>query len=162
MKKDIAILAFSGGLDSTISVDWIKKNYGYEVVTLTVDLGGGQFSADLEERAKKAGASDCLIWDVKEEFAKDFILPSLLAGAIYENEYLLATSIGSPLMAKKLVEAAIEYDAKAVAHGCTGKGNDQVRFDTAIKTLSSDSPLEIIAPAREASLTRDEEKEYAK
>ena len=162
MKKDIAILAFSGGLDSTISVDWIKKNYGYDVITLTVDLGGGQFSTDLKKRAKKAGASDCIIWDVKEEFAKDFILPSLLAGAIYENEYLLATSIGRPLMAKKLVEAALEYGAKAVAHGCTGKGNDQVRFDTAIKTLSSDAPLEIIAPAREASLTRDEEKEYAK
>ena len=162
MKKDIAILAFSGGLDSTISVDWIKRNYGYDVITLTVDLGGGQFSTDLNKRAKKAGASDCIIWDVKEEFAKDFILPSLLAGAIYENEYLLATSIGRPLMAKKLVEAALEYGAKAVAHGCTGKGNDQVRFDTAIKTLSSDAPLEIIAPAREASLTRDEEKEYAK
>ena len=162
MKKDIVILAFSGGLDSTISVDWIKRNYGYDVITLTVDLGGGQFSTDLKKRAKKAGASDCIIWDVKEEFAKDFILPSLLAGAIYENEYLLATSIGRPLMAKKLVEAALEYGAKAVAHGCTGKGNDQVRFDTAIKTLSSDAPLEIIAPAREASLTRDEEKEYAK
>ena len=162
MKNNIAILAYSGGLDSTISIDWIKKNYGYDVITLTIDLGGGQFSPDLEKRAKKAGATECVVWDVKEEFAKDFILPSLVAGAIYENEYLLATSIGRPLMAKKLVEAAIKYDAKAVAHGCTGKGNDQVRFDTAIKTLSSGSPIEIIAPAREASLTRDEEKEYAK
>ena len=162
MTKKIAILAYSGGLDSTISIDWIIQNYNYDVITLTVDLGGGQFSNDLEARAKKAGALDCLVWDVQDEFANDFILPSLLAGAIYEDEYLLATSIGRPLMAKKLVEAAEKYEATAVAHGCTGKGNDQVRFDTAIKTLSVESPLKIIAPAREASFSRDEEKEYAK
>ena len=161
MAKDIAVLAYSGGLDSTISIDWIKENYGYEVITLTVDLGGGQFSDDLESRAKKAGALDCVILDVKNEFVKDFILPSLKAGVIYEDNYLLATSIGRPLMAKKLVEVAYKYSARAVAHGCTGKGNDQVRFDTAIKTLSANEPLEIIAPAREASLTRDQEKEYA-
>tara|TARA_E500000075_G_scaffold18366_1_gene15030 strand:- start:436 stop:1653 length:1218 start_codon:yes stop_codon:yes gene_type:complete len=161
MKKKIAVLAYSGGLDSTISIDWIKKNYGYDVITLTVDLGGGQFSKDLEERARKAGALDCVILDVKKEFANDFILPSLKAGVIYENNYLLATSIGRPLMAKKLVETAYKYNAEAVAHGCTGKGNDQVRFDTAIITLSANDPVEIIAPAREASLTRDEEKEYA-
>ncbi|MEE2620910.1 MAG: argininosuccinate synthase [Chloroflexota bacterium] len=162
MAKDIAVLAYSGGLDSTISIDWIKENYGYEVITLTVDLGGGQFSDDLESRAKKAGALDCVILDVKNEFVEDFILPSLKAGVIYEDNYLLATSIGRPLMAKKLVEVAYKYNARAVAHGCTGKGNDQVRFDTAIKTLSANEPLEIIAPAREASLTRDQEKEYAK
>ncbi|MEC8713309.1 MAG: argininosuccinate synthase [Chloroflexota bacterium] len=161
MAKDIAVLAYSGGLDSTISIDWIKENYGYEVITLTVDLGGGQFSDDLESRAKKAGALDCVILDVKNEFVEDFILPSLKAGVIYEDNYLLATSIGRPLMAKKLVEVAYKYNARAVAHGCTGKGNDQVRFDTAIKTLSANEPLEIIAPAREASLTRDQEKEYA-
>ena len=161
MAKDIAVLAYSGGLDSTISIDWIKENYGYEVITLTVDLGGGQFSDDLESRAKKAGALDCVILDVKNEFVGDFILPSLKAGVIYEDNYLLATSIGRPLMAKKLVEVAYKYNARAVAHGCTGKGNDQVRFDTAIKTLSANEPLEIIAPAREASLTRDQEKEYA-
>ena len=161
MAKNIAILAFSGGLDSTISIDWIKENYGYDVITLTVDLGGGQFSNDLEKRAKKAGALDCVILDVRKEFSDEYILPSLKAGIIYEDNYLLATSIGRPLMAKKLVETAYKYNAKAVAHGCTGKGNDQVRFDTAIKTLSANDPLEIIAPAREASLTRDEEKEYA-
>ena len=161
MTKKIAVLAYSGGLDSTISIDWIKKNYGYDVITLTVDLGGGQFSTDLEKRAKKAGALDCVILDVQKEFANDFILPSLKAGVIYENNYLLATSIGRPLMAKKLVETAYKFNAEAVAHGCTGKGNDQVRFDTAIITLSANDPVEIIAPAREASLTRDEEKEYA-
>ena len=160
-KNKVAILAYSGGLDSTISIDWIKKNYGYDVITLTVDLGGGQFSPDLENRAKQAGASECIILDVKEEFANKFIMPSLLSGAIYEDKYLLATSIGRPLMAKKLVEYAEKYNAIAVAHGCTGKGNDQVRFDLSIKTLSVNSPLEIIAPAREASFTRDEEKEYA-
>ena len=161
MTKKIAVLAYSGGLDSTISIDWIKENYGYDVITLTVDLGGGQFSNDLEKRAIKAGALDCVVLDVKKEFADNFILPSLKAGVIYESNYLLATSIGRPLMAKKLVDTAYKYNAKAVAHGCTGKGNDQVRFDTAIKTLSANNPLEIIAPAREASLTRDEEKEYA-
>jgi len=161
MAKDIAVLAYSGGLDSTISIDWIKENYGYEVITLTVDLGGGQFSDELESRAKEAGALECVILDVKNEFVEDFILPSLKAGVIYEDNYLLATSIGRPLMAKKLVEVAYKYSARAVAHGCTGKGNDQVRFDTAIKTLSANEPLEIIAPAREASLTRDQEKEYA-
>ena len=160
-KNKVAILAYSGGLDSTISIDWIKKNYGYDVITLTVDLGGGQFSPELESRAKQAGASECITLDIKEEFANDFIMPSLLAGAIYEDKYLLATSIGRPLMAKKLVEVAGKYNAVAVAHGCTGKGNDQVRFDLSIKTLSVNSPLEIIAPAREASFTRDEEKEYA-
>ena len=106
MTKKIAVLAYSGGLDSTISIDWINKNYGYDVITLTVDLGGGQFSTDLEKRAKKAGALDCVILDVKKEFADDFILPSLKAGVIYEENYLLATSIGRPLMAKKLVETA--------------------------------------------------------
>ena len=88
MTKKIAVLAYSGGLDSTISIDWIKKNYGYDVITLTVDLGGGQFSTDLEKRAKKAGALDCVILDVKKEFADDFILPSLKAGVIYEENYL--------------------------------------------------------------------------
>ena len=94
MAKNIAILAFSGGLDSTISIDWIKENYGYDVITLTVDLGGGQFSNDLEKRAKKAGALDCVILDVRKEFSDEYILPSLKAGIIYEDNYLLATSIG--------------------------------------------------------------------
>ena len=112
MAKDIAVLAYSGGLDSTISIDWIKENYGYDVITLTVDLGGGQFSNDLESRAKEAGALECVILDVKNEFVKDFILPSLKAGVIYEKNYLLATSIGRPLMAKKIGRNCLQIQSK--------------------------------------------------
>ena len=160
-EKNTAVLAYSGGLDSTISIDWIKKNYGFDVITLTVDLGNGEASSDLIKRAKKAGAVDCIQSDVTNEFVNDFVFPSLKAGAVYENQYLLATALGRPLIAKKLVEVAKKIGATAVAHGCTGKGNDQVRLDSAIKILSFDEPLLIIAPAREGTMTRDEEKQYA-
>jgi len=162
MTREKAVLAFSGGLDSTLAIDWIQKTYDLDVVTLTVDLGGGQETEGLAERAKKAGALDSLIWDVREEFVDGYVFPGLRAGAIYEGQYLLHTAFGRPLMAKKLVEAARQVGAVAVAHGCTGKGNDQVRFDAGIKTLSQDRPLRIIAPAREWEMTRDEEKGYAK
>jgi argininosuccinate synthase len=160
-KRNTAILAYSGGLDSTISIDWIKKNYGFDVITLTVGLGNGGISQELIDRAKTAGALDCIQSDVSEEFINDYVFPALKAGAIYENQYLLATALGRPLIAKKLVEIAEKLGAVAVAHGCTGKGNDQVRLDTAIKTLSFENPLLIIAPAREGKMTRDEEKKYA-
>ena len=160
-KKDTAILAYSGGLDSTISIDWIKKNYGFDVITLTVGLGNGGLSQELIDRAKSAGAIDCIQSDVSEEFINNYVFSALKAGAIYENQYLLATALGRPLIAKKLVEEAEKIGAVAVAHGCTGKGNDQVRLDTAIKTLSFVNPLQIIAPAREGKMTRDEEKKYA-
>ena len=161
MSKEKCVLAYSGGLDSTISIDWIQKNYGLDVVTLTVDLGSGQELEGAEQKAKNTGAVESLIWDVREEFVNDYILPTLRSGAIYEGEYLLSTAIGRPLMAKKLVEAANLVGAVAVAHGCTGKGNDQVRFDASIKTLALEKPLRIIAPAREWDMTRDVEKEYA-
>ena len=160
-KKNTAILAYSGGLDSTISIDWIKKNYDFDVIALTVGLGNGGLSQDLIDRAKRAGAVDCIQEDVSDEFIRNYVFPSLRAGAIYENQYLLATALGRPLIAKKLVEVARRFDAVAVAHGCTGKGNDQVRLDSAIKTLSYENPLLIIAPAREGKMTRDEEKKYA-
>ena len=159
--KKIAILAYSGGLDSTISIDWIKKNYDFDVIALTVGLGNGGLSQDLIDRAKRAGEVDCIQEDVSDEFIRNYVFPSLRAGAIYENQYLLATALGRPLIAKKLVEVARRFDAVAVAHGCTGKGNDQVRLDSAIKTLSYENPLLIIAPAREGKMTRDEEKKYA-
>jgi len=161
MARDKAVVAYSGGLDSTLAIDWIQKTYDLDIVTLTVDLGGGQETTGLAERAKKAGALDSLIWDVREEFVSEYVFPGLKAGAIYEGQYLLHTAFGRPLMAKKLVEAARQVGAVAVAHGCTGKGNDQVRFDAGIKTLSQDRPLRIIAPAREWEMTRDEEKGYA-
>ncbi len=161
MAREKAVLAYSGGLDSSLAVDWIQQTYDLDIVTLTVDLGGGQETEGLAERAAKAGAIDSLIWDVRGEFVDEYVFPGLKAAAIYENEYLLHTALGRPLMAKKLVEAARQVGAVAVAHGCTGKGNDQVRFDAGIKTLSYDAPLRIIAPAREWEMTRDEEKEYA-
>ncbi len=162
MSRDKCVLAYSGGMDSTISIVWIRENYGLDVVALTVDIGGGPELEGVRERAAVAGAVDTLVWDVREEFARDFIVPGLKAGAMYEDAYALSTAFGRPLMAKKLVEAAREVGAVAVAHGCTGKGNDQVRFDAGIKTLAAHGePLRIIAPAREWEMTRDEEKEFA-
>ena len=160
--KDKCVLAYSGGMDSTISIVWIRENYDLDVVTLTVDIGGGPELEGVRERAASAGAVESLVWDVREEFARDFIVPGLKAGAMYEDVYALSTAFGRPLMAKKLVEAARQVGAVAVAHGCTGKGNDQVRFDAGVKTLSAHGePLRIIAPAREWEMTRDEEKDFA-
>lgn len=133
-----------------------------DVVTLTVDLGAGPEIVGVKERAATAGALDSLIWDVRDEFINEYIWPGLKAGAMYEGVYALSTALGRPLMAKKLVEAARQVGATAVAHGCTGKGNDQVRFDAGIMTLAAHGdPLKIIAPAREWGMTRDEEKLYA-
>ena len=133
-----------------------------DVVTLTVDLGAGPEIVGVKERAAQAGAIDSLVWDVRDEFVNEYVFPGLKAGAMYEGVYALSTALGRPLMAKKLVEAARQVGATAVAHGCTGKGNDQVRFDAGIMTLSAaGEPLKIVAPAREWGMTRDEEKLYA-
>jgi argininosuccinate synthase len=149
-------------MDSTISTVWIQENYDMDVVTLTVDLGAGPEIVGVKERAAQAGAIDSLVWDVRDEFVNEYVFPGLKAGAMYEGVYALSTALGRPLMAKKLVEAAREVGATAVAHGCTGKGNDQVRFDAGIMTLSAaGEPLKIVAPAREWGMTRDEEKLYA-
>jgi argininosuccinate synthase len=149
-------------MDSTISTVWIQENYDMDVVTLTVDLGAGPEIVGVKERAAQAGAIQSLVWDVQDEFVNEYVFPGLKAGAMYEGVYALSTALGRPLMAKKLVEAAREVGATAVAHGCTGKGNDQVRFDAGIMTLSAaGEPLKIVAPAREWGMTRDEEKMYA-
>jgi argininosuccinate synthase len=149
-------------MDSTISVVWIQEQYNLDVVTLSVDLGAGPELVGVRERAARAGAVDSLMWDVRDEFVSEYVFRGLKAAAMYEGVYALSTALGRPLMAKKLVEAAREVGAVAVAHGCTGKGNDQVRFDAGIKTLSAHGePLRIIAPAREWGMTRDEEKQYA-
>ena len=162
MARDKCVLAYSGGMDSTISIIWIQEQYDLDVVTLSVDLGAGPELEGVRERAKQAGAIDSLIWDVRDEFVNDYVFHGLKAGALYEGVYALSTALGRPLIAKKLVDAAREVGAVAVAHGCTGKGNDQVRFDSGIKTLSAHGePLRIIAPAREWGMTRDEEKMYA-
>jgi len=163
MAREKCVLAYSGGMDSTISIVWIKEKYDMDVVTLTVELGGGAESVGVRERALKAGATDAVVLDVREEFIRDYVWRGLRAGAVYEDQYALSTAFARPLMAAKLVETAQKYGAAAVAHGCTGKGNDQVRFDVGVQTLSSTwkRPLSVIAPARGWEMTRDDEKEYA-
>ncbi len=156
-----AILAYSGGLDTSVIVPWLKENYGCEVVTLTADLGQGVAeTADLEAKALASGASKAIVLDLQEEFLDEYAFPTLQAGAIYEGLYLLGTSTARPLIAKKLVEIAHQEGADAIAHGCTGKGNDQVRFELGVK--AHDPTLKIIAPWREWSLqSRDDAVAYA-
>ena len=162
MKK--IILAYSGGLDTSCIVRWLKEKE-FEVVCFVADLGQGSglgedFSA-IKDRALAAGASKVYIKDLQDEFARDFILLALKAGAVYEGKYLLATALGRPLIAKYLVGLAHQEKAQSVAHGCTGKGNDQVRFEVTVGIL--DPKLEIVAPVREWEFkSRDEEIEYAK
>ncbi len=154
------VLAYSGGLDTSVAVRWLAEKYDAEIVTLTVDLGGQDKSlADIKARALATGAVKALVVDAKEIFVRYFVWPALKAGAIYEGEYPLATALGRPLIAKLLVDVARQEGAQAVAHGCTGKGNDQVRFDVSTGALAPD--LKVIAPAREWNMTREEEIEYA-
>ncbi len=141
------VLAYSGGLDTSVILKWIKKTYNCEVVTVTCDLGQEEELDGLEEKALTTGATKAYIDDLREEFAKDFIFPMLRAGAIYEGRYLLGTSIARPLIAKRLVDVARAEGAQAVAHGATGKGNDQVRFELTTGVLAPD--LRTIAPWRE-------------
>lgn len=161
MKK--VVLAYSGGLDTSCAVRWLKEQ-GYEVVCFVADLGQGlgegEDFAVIEERALAAGAAKVYIKDLQDEFAQDFVMPALKANAIYEGKYLLATALGRPLIAKYLVEIAHKEKSSCVAHGCTGKGNDQVRFEVTIGIL--DQKLEIIAPLREWEFqSREDEIEYA-
>jgi argininosuccinate synthase len=159
MKK--VVLAYSGGLDTSIIIPWLKENYGYEVIAVAADVGQGEELAPLKEKAIKTGASKIYIEDLKEEFVTDYIYPTLKAGAVYEGKYLLGTSFARPLIAKRLVEIAQVEGAEAIAHGCTGKGNDQVRFELTIKALAPE--MKIIAPWRIWEIkSREEEIEYAK
>lgn len=159
MKK--IVLAFSGGLDTSCAVRWLRERYGAEVVCFSAFLGEARTPAILRKRAFAGGASKIYIEDVKKEFARDFILPALWAHARYEGKYPLATALGRPLIAKHLVRIAQKERADAVAHGCSGKGNDQVRIEVGVRTL--DPWLEIIAPLREWEFkSREEEIDYAK
>ncbi len=146
MAKEKVVLAYSGGLDTSIIIPWLKENYDYEVIAVCGDVGQGKETDGLEERAKKAGASKLYLADLKEEYVKDYIWPVVKAGAEYEGKYLLGTSHARPIIAKKLVEIAEKEGATAICHGCTGKGNDQVRFELTVKALNPD--LKIIAPWR--------------
>jgi argininosuccinate synthase len=160
MKINKVVLAYSGGLDTSIIIPWLKDNYGAEVIAFAANIGQGEELTGLKEKAIKTGASKCIIEDLREEFVSEFALPTLRAGAVYERKYLLGTSFARPLIARRQVEIAEQEGAEAVAHGCTGKGNDQVRFELAYKALNP--KLRIIAPWREWDLkSRQDEIDYA-
>ena len=162
-KKNIkkVVLAYSGGLDTSIIIPWLKENYNNcEVIAVSGDVGQGTELDGLEEKALKTGASKLYIEDLKKEFVEDYIFPTLQAGAVYEGEYLLGTSFARPVIAKRIVEIALKEGADAICHGCTGKGNDQVRFELAIKAFAPQ--MAIIAPWREWDIkSREEEIDYA-
>ena len=155
------VLAYSGGLDTSIIIPWLKENYnGCEVIAVAGNVGQGAELKGLEEKAKKTGASKLYIADLTDEFVDDYIFPTLKAGAVYENKYLLGTSFARPIIAKRIVEIALAEGADAICHGCTGKGNDQVRFELTIKAFAPN--MKIIAPWRVWNLkSRDEEIDYA-
>ncbi len=155
------VLAYSGGLDTSIIIPWLKENYNNcEVIAVSGDVGQGTELDGLEEKAIKTGASKLYVMDLQDEFVNDYIFPTLKAGAVYEKEYLLGTSFARPIIAKRLTEIAKKENADAICHGCTGKGNDQVRFELAIKAFAPD--MQIIAPWRIWNIkSREEEIEYA-
>ena len=155
------VLAYSGGLDTSVIIPWLKEHYeGCEVIAVAADVGQGAELSGLEEKAIQTGASKLYILDMKEEFVNDYIIPTMQAGAVYENKYLLGTSFARPIIAKKIVEIAKQEGADAIAHGCTGKGNDQVRFELAIKAFAPN--MGIIAPWRTWEMkSRDDEIDYA-
>ena len=159
MAENKIVLAFSGGLDTSVAVPWLKEKYGADIVTLTIDLGMVDLEA-IRRRAMEVGAAKALTVDGKQELVDGFLFPALQAGAIYEAQYPLATALGRPLIARYLVEAARAEGAYAVAHGCTGKGNDQVRMEVSMAALAPE--LKILAPIRDWRMSREDEIEYAR
>ncbi|NOX96788.1 MAG: argininosuccinate synthase [Nitrospirae bacterium] len=158
---DKVILAYSGGLDTSVCLKWLQEKCNLEVVTFSAELGQGLDFDELRRKALDTGASKAYIEDLQEKFVREYVFPSLKANAIYEDRYLLGTAIGRPLIAKRLVEIAEMEGAKVIAHGCTGKGNDQIRFEVGVASLNPE--LKVIAPLREWSLgSREEEIDYAK
>ncbi len=159
MKKEKVVLAYSGGLDTSVSVKWLQEKYGYDVIALGLDVGEGKDLESIKQKALDVGAIKAIMVDAKEMLAKDYIVPALKSNAMYEGKYPLSSALSRPLISKLLVQVAEEEGAVAVAHGCTGKGNDQVRFEVSIQALNPH--LKVIAPVREWGMTRDEEIEYA-
>ena len=160
MAKDKVVLAYSGGLDTSIIIHWLKENYDYDVVCVCGDVGQGKETDGLEERALRTGAIKCYIEDLRDDYVENYIFPTLKSGAVYEGKYLLGTSHARPIIAKALVDIAHKEGAVAICHGATGKGNDQVRFELAVKSL--DPSLKIIAPWREWDITsREDAVDYA-
>jgi argininosuccinate synthase len=160
-KGETCVLAYSGGLDTSVAVAWLRETFGFEVVTCTGDLGSVRDLAAIPKKAIASGARKAIVQDARDVFVDYFVWPALKAGALYQDRYPLATALGRPLLAKLLVDAARAENAKFVAHGCTGKGNDQVRFDLSVGALAPD--LKVIAPMRGGmNMTRDEEIDYAR
>lgn len=159
-KFEKVVLAYSGGLDTSVIIPWLKENYGCEVIAMAADVGQGDELDGIREKALASGASKVFVEDLRREFVEEYVFPTLRAGAIYERKYLLGTSTARPIIAKRQVEIALQEGADALAHGCTGKGNDQVRFELTFKALAPDLP--VISPWREWDLkSRDDEIEYA-
>ncbi len=158
--KEKIVLAYSGGLDTSVCVKWLEEKYDAEVITLTLDLGQRDDFKEIAQRSKATGAAKHYQVDAKEEFISNYVQPSIRANGMYEGKYPLATALGRPLIAEKLVEVAEKEGATAVAHGCTGKGNDQVRMDVTVRSMNPS--LKVIAPVREWSMSRDQELVYAK
>ncbi|MDQ1147335.1 argininosuccinate synthase [Bacillus sp. SORGH_AS 510] len=159
MAKEKIVLAYSGGLDTSVSVKWIQEKYGYDVIALGLDVGEGKDLEAIKNKALNVGAVKAYMIDAKELLAKEYILPALKANCLYEGKYPLSSALSRPLISKLLVEVAEKEGATAVAHGCTGKGNDQVRFEVSIQALNPS--LKVVAPVREWGMTRDEEIKYA-
>ena len=160
-KKSKVILAYSGGLDTTVIIPWLKENYDYDVIAVCIDLGQGDDWKTIKARAIKTGASACYVVDARKEYIEEYIWPALKGGALYEDRYLLGTSTARPLIGKILVEYARQEKACAICHGATGKGNDQVRFELAIKAFAPD--LRVIAAWRDPKWdlqSREDEIEY--
>ena len=158
--SDKMVLAYSGGVDTSVAIKWVPENYQMEVITLTVDIGNVPDLEEIKEKAENLGVRKAVVIDAKAAFVTEYCWPALQADAVYEGEYPLATALGRPLIARLLVETALKNGANTVSHGCTGKGNDQVRFDVGINTLAPD--IKIVAPAREWNMTREETIEYAR
>ncbi|GGE29279.1 argininosuccinate synthase [Pullulanibacillus camelliae] len=159
MAKEKVVLAYSGGLDTSVSIKWIQEKYGYDVIALGLNVGEGKDLEAIKQKALDVGAIKAITIDAKELLAEEYIIPALKANALYEGKYPISSALSRPLIAKLLVEIAEQEGAVAVAHGCTGKGNDQVRFEVSIQALNPN--LKVVAPVREWGMTRDEEIAYA-
>jgi argininosuccinate synthase len=154
------VLAYSGGVDTSVAIKWLQEKYNLEVIAFSVDVGNEPDFPGIREKALKLGAVKAIVADAREAFVDEFVFPALKANALYQGQYPLATALARPLMARLLVETALKEGAKSVAHGCTGKGNDQVRFDVSVAGLAPD--LKILAPARDWTMNRDDTIKYAK
>lgn len=159
MAREKIVLAYSGGLDTSVAIKWLNETYGYDVIALALDVGEGKDLNFIQQKALQVGAVQSVVFDAQKMFAEQFLAPALQANAMYEGKYPLVSALSRPLIAQELVRIAEEEGAVAVAHGCTGKGNDQVRFELAVKALKPD--LKVIAPVREWAMSRDEEIAYA-